>query len=106
MMEYLIRIIKALSVEAELPEHLITATITSEDTVETLGLDSLGAVSLIERLEAELGISLPDDFLDMADNIAGIARRLDALSQVGVEIAGTNAGSSPETIDYLRVPTQ
>lgn len=82
-MDRVVSIIRALAAEEELPEHLTTATIKPEDTVDTLGLDSLGAVSLIERLETELGIPLPDDFLDFADDIAGIARRLDGLAATG-----------------------
>lgn len=79
--ERVIGIIRALAAEEELPEHLTTAEIRPDDTVETLGLDSLGAVSLIEKLEEELGVLLPDDFLDFEDNIAGIATRLDALAR-------------------------
>jgi acyl carrier protein len=106
MMEHVIRIIRALAREEELPEHLATAAITPEDTIETLGLDSLGAVSLIERLEAELGISLPDDFLDIADDIAGIARRLYAVVQLEADMAASNSESSQEVIELCRVPTQ
>lgn len=82
-MERVIATIRELAAEEEVPEHLSTAAIRAEDTVETLGLDSLGAVSLIERLEAQLGMPLPDDFLDFTDDVAGIARRLDALARAG-----------------------
>jgi acyl carrier protein len=106
VMEHAIRIIRALAREDELPEHLATAAITPKDTIETLGLDSLGAVSLIERLETELEISLPDDFLDIADDIAGIARRLYAVVQLEADIVGSNSESSQEVIELCRVSTQ
>jgi acyl carrier protein len=106
MMEHVTRIIQALARKEELPEHLATAAITPEDTIETLGLDSLGAVSLIERFEAELDISLPDDFLDIDDDIAGIARRLDAVAHLGADMVGDNSGSSQEAIELFRVSTQ
>jgi acyl carrier protein len=106
MMEYAIGIIRVLAREQELPEYLATAAITPEDTIETLGLDSLGAVSLIERLEAELNISLPDDFLDTDDDIAGIARRLYAVVHLEADMAGTNSDSSQELFELCRVPTQ
>jgi acyl carrier protein len=106
MMEHVIRIIRTLAGEAELPEHLASVAITPEDTVETLGIDSLGAVSLIERLETELDITLPDDFLDIADDIAGIAHRLDAIAHGGVDMAGDISGASQEATELLRTPTQ
>jgi acyl carrier protein len=106
VMEHAIRIIRALAREDELPEHLATAAITPKDTIETLGLDSLGAVSLIERLETELEISLPDDFLDIADDIAGIARRLYAVMQLEADIVGSNSESPQEVIELCRVSTQ
>jgi acyl carrier protein len=105
-MEHAIRIIRDLAREEELPAHLSTSVITPEDTIETLGLDSLGAVSLIERFEAEFDISLPDDFLDIADNITGIARRLYLVVQLEAEVAATQAESSQEAVDLCRVMTQ
>lgn len=83
--EKVILIIRELAVQEELPEHLQTAAISSTDTIETLGVDSIGGVALIDRFETEVGIPLPDDFLDLEDNVAGIARRLSDLSQAGVE---------------------
>jgi acyl carrier protein len=106
MMEHTIGIIRALAREQELPEYLVTAAIRPEDTIETLGIDSLGAVSLIERLEAELDIMLPDDFLDIADNIAGITRRLDEVVRQRSDMKGDNSESPQEVIQLCRVPTQ
>ena len=72
-------ILRVLAEEDELPQHLLTAPITATDTVETLGLDSIGAVALIDRLETESGVALPDDFLDLKDSVADIVARLGAL---------------------------
>ncbi|MEX0283105.1 MAG: acyl carrier protein [Paracoccaceae bacterium] len=73
-------ILRELAKEDELPQHLLTAAITEADTVETLGLDSIGAVALIDRLETEAGVPLPDDFLDFKDSVADIVARLSCMS--------------------------
>ena len=75
-----IEVIRALAGEEELPAHLVTAEIKSTDTVETLGIDSIGAVALIDRLEEQVGVALPDDFLDFTDDVATIAGRLNGLA--------------------------
>ncbi len=77
--ESVAEVVRALAEEDELPEHLKSAQITGQDTVESLGLDSLGAVFLIEQLEEVAGIKLPDDFLDFEDSIAVIADRINGL---------------------------
>ncbi|MGB1388926.1 MAG: acyl carrier protein [Paracoccaceae bacterium] len=77
--ERVAEILRALAEEDELPQHLLKATISDGDTVETLGLDSIGAVALIDRLETEAGVALPDDFLDFKDTVADIAARLTAM---------------------------
>jgi len=81
--EKVISIIRELAAQDELPEHLQTAKISSTDTVDTLGLDSIGGIALIDRFEAEVGIPLPDDFLDANDNVAGMAKRLNDLAFAG-----------------------
>lgn len=78
--ERVIGIIRTLAEEEELPEYLRTAPITGTDTVETLGLDSIGAVVLIDRLEADGGVPLPDDFLGFEDSVADIVQRLKTLA--------------------------
>ncbi|MEM7318377.1 MAG: acyl carrier protein [Pseudomonadota bacterium] len=75
----LIGVIRDLAKENELPDHLITGKILGLDTVETLGIDSIGAVALIDRLEAEAGVLLPDDFLEFEESVEQIALRLNAL---------------------------
>lgn len=71
-----IAIIRALAREDELPAHLATAEIEPADTAETLGLDSIGALALVDRLEDAAGTPLPDDFLTLKDSVGTIAARL------------------------------
>ncbi len=78
--EKVIGLLRDLAKKEELPQHLLSGSISSEDTVDTLGIDSIGAVTLIDTLEEEVGQPLPDDFLDLTDNIAGIVKRLNDLS--------------------------
>lgn len=73
-------ILRELAKIEELPAHLVTGTITGEDTVETLGIDSIGAVALIDRLEADSGVLLPDDFLDFDSTVSSIAQRMNTLT--------------------------
>jgi len=77
--ERIVGVLRAMADEDDLPEHLKAVQISGQDTVETLGLDSLGAVYLIERLEAEAGVALPDDFLEFDDSVAVIAERINRL---------------------------
>lgn len=78
--ERLIEILRKLAEEQVLPKHLVDASVSGLDTVETLGIDSIGAVEFIDQLEVEVGVMLPDDFLDFGDSIDGIAHRLNALN--------------------------
>lgn len=75
-----IGVIRGLAEEEDLPDHLKGGTISGTDTVETLGIDSIGAVALVDRLEEEAGVPLPDDFLELEDNIAAIVARLNGMS--------------------------
>lgn len=76
--ERVIEIIRVLAREEELPSRLETAPISGDDTAETLGLDSIGAFVLIDRLETDTGANLPDDFLSLEDSVSVIAERLRA----------------------------
>ena len=78
-----IDVLRALAREEDLPSHLIDGEITANDTVDSLGIDSLGGVCLIERLELKTGMVMPDEFLDLKDNIAEIAERLNRLVESG-----------------------
>lgn len=74
--ETVIEVLRALAKEDDLPAHLATGEITGVDTVDTLGIDSLGGAFLIERFEEMTGVQMPDDFLDLEDNIEVIAAHL------------------------------
>lgn len=75
-----IALIKDMAGSEELPAHLKSATIKPEDTIISLGLDSLAAVMVIERLEEDTGEPIPDDFIDMdGTKISDIADRLNKL---------------------------
>ncbi|MEO7380965.1 MAG: phosphopantetheine-binding protein [Paracoccaceae bacterium] len=76
-----VEVLRSLAREEELPEHLVTGEITGADTVDSLGIDSLGGVYLIERLEEMTGLLMPDEFLDLDYNLAGIAERLNKFIQ-------------------------
>jgi acyl carrier protein len=77
--EQVIAVIRSLAREDDLPAHLISGPINPQDTVDALGIDSLGGAFLIERLEQLTGVEMPDDFIDMNFSIDGIAPRLNAL---------------------------
>lgn len=77
--EKVIEIIRGLAKETELPEHLIDGEIKGSDTVDTLGIDSIGGVYLIERLEEESGLLMPDDFVELTFTLDEIAARLNRL---------------------------
>lgn len=74
-----ISVFRSLAKEDDLPAHLIEGEITGQDSVDTLGIDSLGGAFLVERLEELSGVQLPDDFFALEDNIAAIATRLTSL---------------------------
>lgn len=74
--ETVIEVLRTLAKEDDLPAHLATGEITGQDTVDTLGIDSLGGAFLIERLEEMTGVEMPDDFLNLEDDIEAIAARL------------------------------
>lgn len=77
----IILIIRELARSTDLPEHLSTGEIKGSDTVDTLGIDSIGGVYLIERLEEETGILMPDDFVELNFDLDEIATRLNRLVQ-------------------------
>jgi len=81
--ERVVEVIRSLALEEDLPAHLSTSAIAGTDTVETLGIDSLGGAYLIERLEETIGIQMPDDFLAPEDDVAKIAKRLNDLVEAG-----------------------
>ena len=78
-----IAIIRDLAGVEELPARLATAEISGADSAETLGLDSIGAFALVDRLEAEVGVPLPDDFVGLGDSVTVMAQRLNEVAEKG-----------------------
>ena len=76
-----IAIIRELAKDAELPEHLVEGPISGKDTMDTLGIDSIGGVYLIERLEDATDLLMPDDFVELTFSLDEIAARLNRLIQ-------------------------
>lgn len=79
--EKVVAVIRDLATQEDLPFRLIVAPISGHDTVDSLGIDSLGGVYLIERLEQLTGHLMPDDFLDLDFTISEIAERLNRLGE-------------------------
>lgn len=77
--ERVISIIRELAEKTDLPEHLSEGDIKGSDTVDTLGIDSIGGAYLIERLEEETGVLMPDDFVALDFDLDEIAARLNRL---------------------------
>ena len=77
--EMVIAIIRELAEKTDLPGHLIEGEIKGTDTVDTLGIDSIGGVYVVERLEEETGLLMPDDFLELTFTLDEIAIRLNRL---------------------------
>ena len=69
-------VIRELAKRNDLPGHLIAGEIGESDTVKSLGIDSLGGVFLIERLEEMTGVQMPDDFVEPSLSLGEIAERL------------------------------
>jgi len=82
--EKLVAVLRELAQQDDLPAHLISGEISATDTVDTLGIDSLGGAFLIEKLEEISGVLMPDDFLELKDDVATIAGRLnDIIAKAG-----------------------
>jgi acyl carrier protein len=75
----IISAIRELAGDGHFPAHLVDAEILESDTVDSLGIDSIGAVYLIDRLEELTGVSMPDDFVPPGTDIRGIAARVNEI---------------------------
>lgn len=71
-----IAVIRELAAQNDLPAHLVDAAITENDTVETLGIDSIGGAYLVERFEEITDILMPDDFVELRFTLGEVATRL------------------------------
>jgi acyl carrier protein len=77
--EDIISVIRELARDGQFPAHLVDGEISERDSVDTLGIDSIGAVYLIDRLEVLTGVPMPDDFVAPGTDIGGIAARVNEI---------------------------
>jgi acyl carrier protein len=77
--EDIISVIRDLARDGQFPAHLVDGEISERDSVDTLGIDSIGAVYLIDRLEVLTGVPMPDDFVPPGTDIGGIAARVNEI---------------------------
>lgn len=75
----IIGVIRELAGTGQFPGHLIEGPISAGDSIDSLGIDSIGGVYLIDRLEELTGVGMPDDFVPPGTDIAGIAARVNEL---------------------------
>jgi acyl carrier protein len=71
-----ISVIRELARDGQYPAHLLDGEIAECDSVDTLGIDSIGGVYLVDRLEELTGVPMPDDLVPPGTDIRGIAARL------------------------------
>lgn len=74
-----ISVIRELARDGQYPAHLVDGEISEFDSVDTLGIDSIGGVYLIDRLEELTGVPMPDDFVPPGTDIRGIAARVNEI---------------------------
>ena len=77
--EDVISIIRELAGDGQFPAHLVNGEISELDSIDALGIDSIGAVYLIDRLEELTRIPMPDDFVPPGTDIRGIAARVNEI---------------------------
>ncbi len=75
----IISVIRELAADGHFPAHLVDIEILESDSVDSLGIDSIGGVYLIDRLEELTGLSMPDDFVPPGTDIRGIAARVNQI---------------------------
>lgn len=75
----IISVMRDLAASGVFPGHLTDGAIAETDTIESLGIDSIGGVYLIDRLEELTGVEMPDDFAPPGTDIAGIAARVNEI---------------------------
>ena len=75
----IVSVIRELAARNDLPSHLVDVEISETDTVNSLGIDSIGGVYIIEKLEEMSGQLMPDDFLELNFSLEEVANRLNQL---------------------------
>ena len=80
------RVITHVAQTHSLPEE----SVTLESTFDELGIDSLGAMSLVADLEIELGVDVPNEELLKVKSVG------DAIDSLGRVLAGAGAAGQAE----------
>lgn len=79
----LIEVVQELARAGDLPAHLADVELSQTATFADLGIDSLGALAIVEALEERIGRALPDDFVSADDTLATLGERAAALTGAG-----------------------
>ena len=77
----LVALIKRLVSAGDLPDSAVAVALTVDTSVDDLGLDSLGKLTLLEELELASGVELPEDFVSEGASLGEIINRLNAVSR-------------------------
>lgn len=75
----IISVIRDLAAEGLFPAHLVDGEISEADSIDVLGIDSIGGVYLIDRLEELTGVAMPDDFAPPGTDLRGLADRVNQI---------------------------
>jgi acyl carrier protein len=75
----IISVIRELAEKGLFPAHLLDGEISERDSIDALGIDSIGGVYLIDRLEELTGVAMPDDFAPPGTDLTGIADRVNRI---------------------------
>jgi acyl carrier protein len=79
----LVALVRRLVSEGDLPGSAIAVALAADTSVDDLGLDSLGKLTLLEELEATVGVELPESFISEGASLGEIINRLNAISRTG-----------------------
>ena len=79
----LVALVRRLVSVGDLPGSAAAVALTADTSVDDLGLDSLGKLTLLEELEAVTGVELPENFVGEGASLGEIINRLNAISRTG-----------------------
>ena len=74
-----VALIRRLVSEGDLPSNAAAVELTAQTSVDDLGLDSLGKLTLLEELELASGVELPETFVSDGASLGEIIDRLRAI---------------------------
>jgi acyl carrier protein len=75
----LVALVTRLVSEGDLPASATAVALTADASIDDLGLDSLGKLTLLEELEAIAGVELPESFVSEGASLGEIVDSLNAL---------------------------